>query len=113
MVRAELELKVELTNAHFIAVPVQELEAWIIADETAITKTIPSLAIKPVAWPETIPSPKEHLVRESTKRPLPTFVHVPSIFNPKVAKNITPEIVERKCPSFKELVDFIKSDIVL
>ena len=37
--------KTEAPNNYCIVVPVQELEAWIIADEEAISKAIPSLSI--------------------------------------------------------------------
>lgn len=89
-----------------IVVPVQELEAWIIADEEAIHKAIPSLVIKPVARPETLTSPKEWLVNESRRgrsRPL----YVPTIHNVKVAEHLDLKKVERKCPSFCALVAFV------
>src|SRR4051794_3538943 len=70
-----------------IVVPVQELEAWFIADEHALTRTIPTLTIRPQSNPESIDSPKEWLVRESRQgrsRPL----YAPQTFNPKVAEHI-------------------------
>ena len=62
-----LRAKIQVPKDCCIVVPVQELEAWIIADEEAIKKAIPSLVIKPVARPETVPSPKEWLVNESRR----------------------------------------------
>jgi hypothetical protein len=91
-----------------IVVPVQELEAWFIADELALTRTIPSLTIRVVPNPESIESPKEWLVRESRQgrsRPL----YAPQTFNPKVAEHIDLEKVARKCPSFRPLLDFVRA----
>ena len=105
-VRESLEARIAVTKDHCIVVPVQELEAWIIADEQAINKVIPSLVIRPVARPETVPSPKEWLVNESRRgrsRPL----YVPTIHNAKVAVSLDLRKVERKCPSFGDLVNFV------
>ena len=107
-VRDALAAKIQVPDDCCIVVPVQELEAWIIADEAAITKAIPSLVIKLVSQPESVPSPKEWLVDESRKgrsRPL----YVPTIFNEKVAAFLDLQKVQRKCPSFGELVAFVKA----
>jgi hypothetical protein len=87
-------------------VPVQELEAWIIADEEAIRKVIPSLKIKAVQKPESIPNPKEWSVGKSIKgRSKPLYV--PAIHNVRVAEHIRLEILEKKCPSFSLLRRFV------
>jgi hypothetical protein len=94
---------------HKIVVPVQELEAWIIADETAIKKAIPTLSIPAVGQPEAVNSPKEWLVRESRRersRPL----YDPATFNHRVAMHLDIATVERKCSSFRELTEFIRGD---
>jgi hypothetical protein len=41
-----------------ITIPVQEIEAWIIADESAIARTIPSFQPREVPRPETIKWPR-------------------------------------------------------
>ena len=89
-----------------IVVPVQEIEAWIIADEDAIKTVIRSLSIPNTPNPESIRSPKEWLVRYSgrvSSRPL----YVPSLHNAKVAEVIDLGKLERKCPSFTPLKNFV------
>ena len=89
-----------------IAVPVQEMEAWIIADEDAINAVIPSFQFKGHRQPETISSPKEWLVKQSRAsngKPL----YSSTTFNPAVARNLRFETVSSKCPSFKIFLDWI------
>lgn len=86
-----------------IIVPVQEIEAWLIADESAITAVIPSFRFKGHNQPESIQSPKEWLIDQSEAvngKPL----YSPKTFNAAVAKHLRFDIVERKCPSFKSFL---------
>ncbi len=97
---------------HQVIVPVQELEAWIIADESAIKRAIPSLSIRNVSAPESLASPKEWLVNESRRgRSKPLFV--PSLHNKLVASFIDLAKLERKCPSFLELRKFVKARLAM
>ena len=106
-VRKAILPKLNLSDyTHGIIVPVQELEAWMIADEEAIKRVIPSLDIKPVLQPESVKSPKEWLISESRKgrsRPL----YAPATYNARVAEQLDVDKVKKKCRSFAELVDFI------
>ncbi len=108
-VRTSIQGKLDLSNyIHRMIVPVQEIEAWIIADEVAVKKVIPSLDIRAVAQPESVESPKEWLVSESRKgrsRPL----YAPATYNARVAQHLDLEKVQKKCRSFGELVEFVKS----
>jgi Domain of unknown function (DUF4276) len=90
-----------------IVVPVQELEAWIIADENAITKVISSLKIPNERSPERIDNPKEWLRKRSIKRSKP--IYVPSIHNERIAHYIDLTTLERKCPSFRPLKAFVNA----
>lgn len=95
---------------HRIIVPVQELEAWIIADEDAISAVIPSLKIKPQRWPETITDPKEWLVRESrTGQSKPLYAS--TAWNARVAFHLNIDKVRKKCKSFEELVGFVRLEM--
>ena len=102
-----LNAKIKLTDYRYkIVVPVQELEAWIIADEVAINKVIPTLFIKPQPQPETRANPKEWLIRESQRgrsRPL----YFPTVMNARVAEFLDLDKVRGKCNSFNEFYDFI------
>lgn len=101
--------KINLPADYVIVVPVQELEAWMIADEAAIRAVIPSLAIAPVARPELIDSPKEWLIGES-KRGRSRPLYIPTAHNDKVAAHLDVARVRAKCPSFGDLVDFVKEE---
>ena len=67
------------------------------------------LKIQAVAWPEAAHGTPRSCSSGNRKEAARAPLYVPAIFNPKVAKNISPEIVETKCPSFKEFADFIKN----
>lgn len=91
-------------SACCITVPVQEIEAWLIADEVAITTVIPSFGFKGHNQPESIPSPKEWLIDQSEAengKPL----YVPKTFNAAVAKHLRFDVVAKKCPSFKAFLE--------
>lgn len=101
--------KVDLKRlSHAIIVPVQELEAWIIADAEAIATAIPSLLIPEVRKPEAVASPKEWLISQSRAgRSRPLYDH--TLSNEKVAAFLDVQKVQAKCPSFRELVEFVRS----
>jgi hypothetical protein len=110
-IRSELRKVVKKVNSskldYEIVVPVQELEAWVIADEQAIAKVIPSLSIKSVRHPETQSSPKEWLVGESARgrsRPL----YSPVTHNVHVVRVSNLETLQQKCPSFVRFSEFVK-----
>ncbi|OJW14705.1 MAG: hypothetical protein BGO49_17105 [Planctomycetales bacterium 71-10] len=94
---------------HAIIVPVQELEAWIIADAKAITSAIRSLVIADVRQPETISSPKEWLVAQSRTGGKSRPLYAPATFNKQVAAFLDVPKVQAKCPSFRELVEFVRA----
>ncbi len=89
-------------NALCIAIPVQEIESWLIADEGAINRAIPKFCFRGHRNPESISNPKEWLIRESRNsggRPL----YSPRTFNPKIAEHLDLSVVSSKCPSFRAL----------
>lgn len=98
--------RVTLGHSGKIIVPVQELEAWLIADEVAIATAIPSFRLRAVMQPERQSSPKEWLINESMRgrsRPL----YVPTMFNPRVAAFLDFQKLSAKCPSFRPLREFV------
>jgi len=89
-----------------IVIPVEELEAWLLADIEAVVNVCKSWRPGPIPNPERIPSPKEHLEklsRDSKHRP--RYSH--AVHNEKLSKYIDLDKVSRKCPSFKPLEDFV------
>lgn len=92
-----------------IVVPVQELEAWLLADVSAVANIWPSWRPDPIANPERIEDPKEHLEklsRDSQRRP--RYSH--KLNNPELAKHVDLTVLERKCPSFIVLSAFVRAN---
>ena len=98
------------SGAACVTIPVEEIEAWIIADEAAITAVIPSFKFTGHPSPETIHDPKEWLCRQSRAsngKPL----YSPATFNPAVAKELRFEVVAKKCPSFKAFMNWLNNPV--
>lgn len=91
-----------------ILIPVQELEAWILADVEAVTRIWKSWKPKPILNPERIDSPKEHLERLSRDEKRHQRYHH-AIHNERVAEFLDLAKVHQKCPSFRPLVQFMAS----
>jgi len=90
-----------------ILIPVEEMEAWILADIASVSKAIPSWKPnKEFSSPERVSSPKEELTRLSRKeRSKPLYNYATD--NATIFKYLDLEILKKKCPSFKVLADFI------
>lgn len=89
-------------------VPVQELEAWILADLPAVTQVIPTwVPTRTYASPENIVDPKEHLQRLSGMcRPRPLYSN--RMHNPRIVQHLDLDIVYSKCASFRPLVHLVQ-----
>jgi hypothetical protein len=89
-----------------IVIPVQELEAWILADISAVTKVFTGWHPEPIKNPEGIASPKERLERLSRAGgSRPRYSH--AVHNPAVAAHLDLQRVRKSCPSFLPLVQFV------
>jgi hypothetical protein len=90
-----------------VVIPVQEIEAWILADMSAVAMVFTSWRPQQItANPEFITSPKEYLVKLSRvkhNRPVST----PATDNERVAKHLNLQHVRRRCPSFDHLAKFV------
>jgi hypothetical protein len=96
-------------QADFCAlVPVQEIEAWILADIDAVTKIIPSWRTnRKITSPELQKDPKEYLEglsKASNQKPL--YSH--AVHNPKIANHLNLEIILDKCMSALPLFEFVQ-----
>lgn len=88
-----------------IVVPVQELEAWILADLSSVSNVISSWTPKDEKSPELINDPKEYLERSSRAHQKPKYIH--AVHNPKIAHHLDLEKVAKRCSSFVPLMRFV------
>ena len=96
----------EVSDACCILIPVQELEAWILADIESAVNVFPSWRPAAIQNPEKIASPKEHLEKLSRDdKQRPRYSH--AVHNEKMARHLDLEKVRRKCPAFSVLVEFV------
>ena len=96
-----------VTEPCCIVIPVQALEAWILADIECAAKLFRSWVPKPIDNPEGITKPKEHLERLSKgSKGRPLYSH--ATHNEQLAKYLDLDLVKRKCPSFRVLADFVR-----
>lgn len=97
-----------LTDDCCILVPVQELEAWILADIECAERIFTLWRPTPIQNPEKIASPKEYLEKLSRDcKQRPRYSH--AVHNEKMATHLDLEKVRRKCPAFSVLVEFVCS----
>jgi len=80
-----------------MSVAVQELEAWLLADEDAIS-AVTGKKVTRVKNPENLRDPKERLNRLLSKAKISYTAEVAR----KIAANAKVETIESRCPSFKE-----------
>jgi len=93
-----------------ILIPVQELEAWILADIEAVTKVFKGWKPKSIKNPESISSPKEYLEKLSRQaNGRPRYSH--ATHNEKVAPHLDQAVIHKKCPSFHPLADLVDKGV--
>ena len=95
------------TSICLLLVPVQEIEAWLLADIEAVSNIFKQWQPKPELNPESIVHAKEHLEklgRLAGGRPR----YLPATHNPQLAKHIDLTKVSKRCPSFRPLEEFVK-----
>jgi len=109
VLRKSIEEKIRNINCinRLILIPIFEVEAWLLSDSNALTKTfkIQNNIKDQINNPETIKDPKKHigeLVRKNCN-----IRYVNSIHNKKIAQEICIDELSRKCRSFKPFQDFI------
>ena len=96
-------------NGAFCAlVPTQEIEAWILADLSAVSRVIQNWNYAgQFHHPEAIDDPKETLERLCKEYGRPRYIH--AVHNEKVAAYLDFDVVACKCPSFRPLLEFVRT----
>ena len=91
-----------------IVIPVQELEAWFLADVSSLNEKFKGMNIKNIPNPENVRSPKEFIQKASRLRNCkPRYIN--TIHNPELAKNLNINAVRAKCPAFRPFYNFVSS----
>lgn len=110
----ELELDAALhpcpIERHVVAIPVREMEAWLLSDSTAIRQALNLKDLpKDISRPETILDAKAKLAEIVYMKSGKRKDYVNTLHNPLIAKNLRQSEVIRKCPSFRKLDAFISA----
>ena len=94
-----------------VIIPVRELEAWLLADHEAITKSLKlRKAVKRQASPETVPRPKERLRDLIWERSGGGRIYLNTIDNVRIAKAVEIERL-RQCRSFLPFEQFLRVNL--
>ncbi|MDD5759590.1 MAG: DUF4276 family protein [Desulfobulbaceae bacterium] len=111
------ELQNDLDNAispspitpYLICIPIEEMEAWWLADPQAIQKAL-NLNITPkiTGHPQDITSPKEHIESLVKKYSQKTKVYLNTKHNSLIAQHLDLDKA-RKCGSFLPFYDFVST----
>jgi len=93
---------------HVLVIPVQEIEAWLLADHEAILKTVKAKkTLKMIANPEASNHPKEDLRDLISRITDHRTIYVNTVHNHLIAKNAAITNL-RRCTSFLDFHDFVK-----
>ena len=112
--RNESELRAELDSAikdteftrSLVLIPIEEIEAWLLADAKALKNTFKMRKQPKVpAKPETVADPKEHLADLVARHSKTKFLN--TVHNKKIANAVGLSALKR-CPSFAAYPPFIK-----
>jgi len=108
----EKNIKPNPIRHSYICIPIQEMEAWILADPASIKKSF-NLKKSPkiTGNPETIDSPKETLGRLIRTFSDNSKVYINTKHNTVLAKNLNLNTVKTKCKSFSGLYEFVSANI--
>lgn len=111
----ELLAESEIAIHNCLLVPVQELEAWFLADVVKLEELFPVLRknrkrLRPIRSPEKVDDPKEHLIGLSLHPERKKALYHPPTHNEWMAENVDLDLVEKKCPSFLPLIAFVDDE---
>lgn len=112
---SEVIAESKIAVAHCPLVPVQELEAWLLADVAKLEAVFPTLrkskrTPKQIRSPEGVPDPKEHLTGLALHPERKVTLYHPPTHNEVMAELIDLDLVRKKCPSFRPLAEFVEGE---
>lgn len=96
---------------YMIVIPIQEIEAWLLADNSAVTQALKlQRPMKAQANPETVSDPKRLLARIVRERSGDRITYLNTVHNRAIATHIQiPNL--RRCVSFRQFEEFIRSHL--
>ena len=96
----------------FISIPIEEMEAWFLADPKAIKNALKlKKDIKTFHHPEKVKSPKEVLAKEIEKASNNSKIYINTKHNLLISKKLNVELLKNKCESFNRLCKFSMTKI--
>lgn len=93
-----------------VVLPVQAIEAWILANLSCLSNVFTSWSPADVSNPSSVSDPKKQLIRlskEGKARPR----YVPSADNPRAASQLDLDVVESRCPNFGKFRSFLLDEL--
>jgi hypothetical protein len=104
LLRENVVARLPRGTAHCLVVPVQEIEAWFLADPACIG-ALRGFEPPRVTHPEGLADPKgllERAAKRAGKR------YSASLHNEALARRLDLAAVQERCPSFRPLADFVR-----
>jgi len=97
---------------YLISIPVQELEAWLLADPEGIKKALKlKKTIKVRSNPEYIVDPKEFLWDAVLKASESRKGYIDTTHNKMISEKISLDLIRSKCNSFVPFYEFVLNNI--
>jgi hypothetical protein len=94
-----------------IIIPIEEIEAWLLADSNAISNAMKlKIILKKIPNPESIKSPKEYLSKLVRLKSGHSRSYVNTIHNEQIAMHCSLRELKR-CDSFRIFADFVGNNI--
>jgi hypothetical protein len=92
-----------------VAIPEEELEAWLLSDTAAINTALKlDGKFKKVNHPERIKAPKEHIQKNVYKISDKKKNYINNVHNKLIAEHINIKEISGKCPSFAPFLELFE-----